>query len=114
MPVTYPFRFAILTSYRSFSCANLLPCYAKADGIMVIGERSSGGSCPTISTALGCGAFCMISRFKQIVTKDGAGIDGGAAPDQEIEVKRDAEGNADYSAFFDIEKLSGYINSFYK
>lgn len=112
--VTYPFRFAILTSSTSFSCANLLPCYAKADGIMVIGERSSGGCCATISTGLGCGAFCMISRSKRITLKDGGDIDGGAAPDQEIEVKRDADGNADYSAFFDIEKLSGYINSFYK
>ena len=107
------FHYAVLTTKYSFSCANALPCYAKADGIMVIGERSGGGGCATISTALGCGAFCMISRSKMLFDKDGKEIDSGAEPDKVIEVKKDADGKADYSSFFDIPALSGYINDFY-
>ncbi len=107
------FHYAVLTTKYSFSCANALPCYAKADGIMVIGERSGGGGCATISTALGCGAFCMISRSKMLFDKDGKEVDSGAEPDKVIEVKKDANGKADYSSFYDIPALSGYINDFY-
>ncbi len=41
----YDFRFAILTTRCSFSCGNILPVYAQEKGIMIIGEKSGGGTC---------------------------------------------------------------------
>lgn len=38
-------NFAVLTSRSSFSCGNLLPSVLADEGIMVMGERSGGGSC---------------------------------------------------------------------
>lgn len=39
------FKFAVLTSRYSFSCGNAFPVICAEEGIPIIGERSSGGSC---------------------------------------------------------------------
>ena len=111
--VKYPFRFAILTSELSFSCGNLLSCFGKTDGIMVIGERSRGGECTVVGTTLGDGMYCRISSTKACVTKNYDGVEGGAEPDKVLEHKKNEDGTVDYSAFYDIPSLSRYINSFY-
>ena len=111
--VSYPFRFAVLTSRVSFSCGNMLSCYAKSHGIMTLGERSGGGACAIVVAPFGDGMVGIVSIPNEAVTKDGEGIDTGFDPDRPIEIKKDAEGNEDFSAFFDIPSLSKYINEFY-
>ncbi len=111
--VKYPFRFAVLTSKCSFSCGNLLPFVAQSHGIMVLGERSGGGACAINSPAMGDGVPCFISSSMMSLTKDGGEVDMGVTPDKVLEIKKDADGKDDYSAFFDISALSKYINEFY-
>ncbi|MCR4605680.1 MAG: hypothetical protein K5639_06735 [Eubacterium sp.] len=111
--VKYPFRFAILTSRYSFSCGNLFPFIAKSHGIMILGEKTYGGSCILLAPAMGDGLPCLISTKLVVTTKDGDDVEKGVTPDKEIEIKTDEDGKEDYSAFFDIPTLSGYINEFY-
>ena len=112
--VKYGFNFAVLTSQLSFSCGNYLPFCAKSEGIMILGERSGGGECAINGIPLGDGLYCFLSSDAHFVTKTGEGVEAGAEPDKEIEVKTDAEGKPDYSGFYDIDALSRYINEFYK
>ena len=112
--VKYPFRFAVMTSRCSFSCGNMLPFLAQSHGIMVLGERSGGGSCAITSPALGDGLPCLLSDCFEFTTKDRANIDKGVTPDKELEIKKKEDGTADYNAFFDIPALSKCINEFYK
>ncbi|MEE3467405.1 MAG: S41 family peptidase [Eubacterium sp.] len=112
--VKYPFRFAFVTSRCSFSCGNMLPCVANSYGLMVLGETSGGGDCAIISMVLGDGLPITISSIAKFTTKDGAGLDQGAKLDKVLEIKKKEDGTDDYSAFFDIDALSSYINEFYK
>ena len=112
--VKYPFNYAVLTTHLAYSCGNMLPSVAKTHGIMVLGETSGGGACALISSPMGCGLPCLYSGSFRFSTKDWNIIDTGAKPDKELEIKTNADGTKDYSAFFDIPSLSKYINEFYK
>lgn len=111
--VSYPFRFAVVTSGCSFSCGNMLPFYMKSRGIMVLGEHSRGGARAAIFSSTADGLCVYISTENAAVTWDGVDVDAGVEPDKTIEIKKDKDGKPDYSNFFDIQKLSQYINDFY-
>ncbi|MBO4395264.1 MAG: hypothetical protein J5819_02840 [Eubacterium sp.] len=112
--VTYPFRFAVLTTECSFSCGNMLPFYMKSRGMMVLGQHTRGGARAAVWTGCGGdGLFAYVSTENAAVTWDGIDVDSGVEPDKLIEIGQGADGKPDYSAFYDIPALSGYINEFY-
>ena len=111
--VKYPFRFAILTTHRSFSSGNLLPFAAKSCGIMVLGEKSGGGSCMISTTPMGDGLPGVYSLSFKFSDKNWTDVEVGVTPDKVLEIKTKEDGSKDYSAFFDIPSLSKYINEFY-
>ena len=106
----YDFKFAILTTNLSFSCGNLLPVYAKDEGIMIIGEKSGGGICNIMLGSTSDGLFGTYSSYSALATKSGADVEAGAVPDK---VLIDSS-TTDYSVLYDMDTLSLAINDFYK
>ncbi|MBO4395263.1 MAG: hypothetical protein J5819_02835, partial [Eubacterium sp.] len=111
--VKYPFHYAILTSRASYSSGNIMPFLAKGYGIMTLGEASRGGGFAETLTSSPDGLVWFYSGPINITDKDGRSADPSVEPDKAIEVKTDADGYPDYSSFYDIPALSGYINEFY-
>ncbi|MCR5097920.1 MAG: hypothetical protein K6B14_03125 [Lachnospiraceae bacterium] len=131
--VSYDLNFAILTSDYCFSCANLYPSLMKDNGILVMGRTSGGGACAIqkMVTPEGFTWQCSSARSR-LIDKKGKCIDGGIEPDVDL-LKYDKKGNmktievetvypqilekadiADYSDFYNIDKLSEAINKYYK
>lgn len=107
--VKYDFEYAVLTTAASFSCANLLPCFAQDNGICIVGEKSSGGTCNVTVHLFPDGALYTTSGSSKILRSDGSDNDKGAIPDAELSGEDD-----NYSGFFDIEKINAAIDSFYE
>ena len=91
---------AILCSFRSFSCGNALPFFAKDrenSKIKIIGERSGGGSCIVGPGITADGFPFTYSVNSRLCSRDfSKTAEGGAEPDYEL---------ADYSKFFDSNEL---------
>lgn len=102
--VRYELNFAILTSRNSYSAANLLPCYAKEQGITVIGERSGGGTCALSVQAFPDSMMYAVSGADKLTYKNGEDVDGGVDPDVVL-----VENN-DFSALFDIDMINEAIS----
>ena len=104
--VKYDLNFCVLTSKLSFSCGNILPSLFHDAGIMIVGEKSGGGSCAVGSYRTPEGFCYHISTARaRIIDKDGNNINSGIVPDVEIERGPD---------FYDLGKLSTLIGEFYK
>jgi len=106
-------RFGIITSYYSFSCANFMPSLAKDNGIMLIGERSGGGTCSTDYYATADGMIYAMSYGIKFADKDGNSIDEGIEPDYAL-VKINEDGLKDYSDVYNFANLSSLFADFYK
>ena len=105
-------NFAIITSNYSFSCANLMPALAKDAGIMLVGEKSGGGTCATNRYVTPDGLVYALSIGQKFVNKDGDTIDNGIQPDYDI-VKINDDGTKDYSEVYNFSKLSSLFSDFY-
>ena len=104
--VKYDLNFCLLISSYSFSCGNILPSLFKDAGLMVVGEKSGGGSCAVAAYRTPEGfAYKISSARARVVDKDGNNIDSGITPDVEI---------AGGPEMYDLSKLSGLIGEFYK
>ena len=138
--VDYDLRFGILISRESFSGGNLLPFTMKDNGVLVMGEKSRGGSCAVQRMATADGYMFWISsaRFR-MTDKNGSNIDGGIEPDVDLVEKNEDGSNKtlkmqvesaqlfgvgpqtetttiemnDYSEFYNIDRLSEEMNAFY-
>ncbi|MBQ7702020.1 MAG: hypothetical protein IJT54_06405 [Candidatus Methanomethylophilaceae archaeon] len=106
----YDFDFAMLTTGLSFSSGNMLPVYAKDEGIMIIGERSGGGICSLMLGSTSDGFISSCSSYSAAATKSGADVEAGAAPDK---VLIDSS-TTDYSVLYDIDEISRSMNDFYR
>lgn len=112
---------AIMTSNYAYSCGNLLPSLMKDYGFLIIGEKTSGGSCSIqkMSTAEGV-CYQMSSARMRIRNMAGENIDGGVEPHIALEVKK-AKGwdddeeveYSDFSAFYD-PSIGDLIVNWYK
>ncbi len=90
-------NFAVLTSKRSFSCANLLPSVMKDSGFKVMGQRSGGGACAIQFQFTPDGMMYIISCYRlRMLNAKGENIDGGIPVD--IEVPEDRFYDIDYLA----------------
>ena len=102
--VRYDLNVGVLTSGFSFSCGNLLPAQMKDLGLLVIGERSGGGSCAIQQMVTADGFDYRISSFRaRLADKNWDNIDGGIEPNITIE----------HSKFYDIEYLGKLIEELY-
>lgn len=108
----YKFNFGILCSSASFSCGNSLPCYAKEAGIPILGETSGGGTCLLGAFALPNAITNSISSYTTIQYKNGGDMDGGATPDYDL-TKKTAEGEVDYTDFFNFALLDSIMDKHY-
>jgi hypothetical protein len=105
----YDFDFAMLTTCLSFSSGNMLPVYAKDEGVMTIGERSGGGICSVMLGSTSDGFISSCSSYSAAATKSGADVEAGAAPDK---VLIDSS-TTDYSVLYDIDEIGRSMNDFY-
>ena len=105
-------NFGIITSQRSFSCANLMPSLAKDSGIMLVGEKSGGGTCSVNQLTTADGMLFNISTGLKFADKDGNTIDNGIEPDYAL-VKTHADSTKDYSDVYNFSKLSALFAEFY-
>lgn len=110
--VCYDFNFAVLTSKASYSCGNLVPCIAKQDGILVLGETSGGGTCMVSKNYFTDSGFYSISSILTILGNDLKDVDSGAKVVYDL-TKKAADGSTDYSGLYDFDKLEECINEFY-
>ena len=79
----------ILTSKSSYSCANVLPCFAKATNkVKIIGQTSGGGTCQVFPLITTDGTVLNISGNAVLSTENNShyqDIDAGATPDYAID-----------------------------
>ena len=108
----YDLRFALLTSKKSFSCGNLLPCIAQEYQIPVVGETSGGGTCYLLNLCYPCATPYSLSGFKMMIDEKGENVENGAKVNFET-VKTDADGSVDYSNLYDITAISAYLDGYY-
>ena len=129
--VHFDLNFAVLTSPYAFSCGNLFPSIMHDMGYLLLGERSGGGASAITLMNTADGFDYVISSFRARVINDaGENIDSGIPVDVDL-VNREKILNlvivipgfededpfdiqmADYSAFYDFEKLSRLIQEAY-
>ena len=78
------FKFAVLTSFHSFSCGNIFPCACADAGIPIIGERSGGGSCAVGVAATADGLPYRYSKGRRESHADGTSFESGAPITKEL------------------------------
>lgn len=111
--VHYDLNFAVLVSHESYSCGNLFPSMMKEQGYLILGERSGGGACTILELSTADGFYYHISAYQMRLTNSaGEVIDAGIEPHVEL-VKTDADGQKDYSDYYDLALLSDVINEYY-
>lgn len=108
---SYPFKFAVVSSGRTWSSANYLTNMAKDNGICVLGEQSKGGAYTPQQTPEAEGLFFDMSGRYKLLDKKGETVDLGIEPDYLLTEEKD--GVIDYSRFFDFEEISGLIDRYY-
>lgn len=100
------YKFYVLTSNYSFSCANLFPTVCKENGLAkIIGEKSGGGACVVRSTTTADGIACQMSGISRLCTKQADGSfkdnDDGIQPDYTLE----------RAYFYDNKSLATFVES---
>ena len=100
------FRFFVLTSTYSFSCANLFPSICKQNGLAkIIGEKSGGGACVVHSSITADGMPFQMSGLSRLSYRDSKGtihdVDDGVSPDYAFSRK----------SFYDEKTLATFVES---
>ena len=109
--IYYNYNFAILCSGYSFSCGNLLPMQAKENGIVILGDKSGGGSCAVIDASSSEGLYVRLSCPDHLRGLDGTDYEFGVPADYTLYTKTGDE--YDFSNFYKISVLSEKMNEFY-
>lgn len=110
--VSYDFRFAFLTSKKTFSCGNYLPCLAQEQGIPVIGETSGGGTCYVFGMLYPSALSYTVSGYTVMLNSKGENVENGAKADYAT-VTVDSNGKADYSKLYDTATIKASIAEYY-
>ena len=109
--VSYHYNYAILSSAYSFSCGNLLPSQAKDNNIMLLGDKSGGGSCAVVDTTTYEGLYVRLSCQNHFLMKNNEELEMGVTPDLYLYEKN--ESTYDFSKFYDFSYISTKMNEFY-
>lgn len=93
-------NFFVLTSNRSFSCANYMPSIMKDSGFKIMGQRSGGGSCAVQQQYTPDGMLYYISCYRlRMLNAKRENIDVGVPIDIDVP----------YEKFYDIDYLAGKL-----
>ena len=110
--IKFDLQYGVITSKMSFSCGNWFPSLCKDNNIVVIGERSGGGSCAVDLSVLPDGMIYSYSTGITLVDSKGESIDLGIQPDYE-NVKIAEDGSKDFSETFNFDNISKIFDEFY-
>ena len=105
-------KYGVITSYYSFSCGSLLPYLAHENNILLMGERSGGGSCTVFIHTTPDGSLFQLSTESTLIDSQGNSIDKGIAPDYDL-VKIAEDGSKDYSDVYNYENISRIFDEYY-
>ena len=97
------YKFFVLTSDFSFSCANFLPAIAKNSGVKLIGKKSGGGGCSVGVFTDACGSIYNTSSSQKCQLKVGdklQGVDSGVDVDYPLES----------DSWYDLAKLDTFVS----
>lgn len=100
------YRFFVLTSTYSFSCANLFPSVCKEGKLAkIIGEKSGGGACVVYPSVTADGMSFQMSGLSRLSVKENNGtfsdIDDGVTPDYAFSRK----------SFYDERTLATFVEN---
>ncbi len=98
------YKFFILTSDFSFSCANFLPMFAKQQGAKVIGVKGGGGACTVGGFSDGSGSIYAVSSPQVAVYPNGssfANTENGCPVDAELAS----------DSWYDLAKLDAFVSN---
>ena len=111
--VSYNMDYAVLTSLKSFSCANFCAELMKENNIPVFGHRTAGGSCSIQKFASADGfLFNMSSALERLVDSDGSVVEG-VEPDFVLSPIAE-DGTVDYSEMYDFEKIGDMMEKWHQ
>lgn len=94
------YRFAVLTSFNSFSCGNYFSTACSDNGIPIIGERSGGGSCVVGHACTAEGFLFKYSSSYHLSHEDWTSVENGALVTKELS----------YDQFYDDDALQNSID----
>ena len=121
--IKYDFNYGVLTTRHAFSCGNLFPIVVREAGAVVIGEKTSGGSCciQLASDAEGL-TYMMSSGQWCLRDSEGNDVEGGCTVDLPIPAESNVAldglagmlniygGVPSYKAYFDAARLDEMMN----
>ena len=110
--VTYDFNFAILCSNYSFSCGNMLPMQAKENGIMILGDKSGGGSCAVIIPGTAEGIYMRLSCPYHMTPLDKSDVEFGIQADVKL-VSSSGPNSYNFNNFYNLSYISQEMAKFY-
>lgn len=114
----FDLNFGVLTSRCSFSSANILPSDARDSQILILGEKSGGGSCSVMNYMTADGMPITISSAKiRFANHKGENIDAGTEPDFNYVINSTDEKTGatvkDFSTAFDPYEVGRAFAKFY-
>ena len=122
----FDFNYGVLTTRHAFSCGNLFPIIMREGGAVVLGERTSGGSCCVEVGEEAQGIRYMMSSYQwQLVDSTGKDVEGGCTVDIPIQTwsiglldKLIGKLGVDedlpiYNAYYDDESLNTLMNTWF-
>ena len=122
----FDFNYGVLTTRHAFSCGNLFPIIIREGGAVVLGERTSGGSCCIqVGEETQGLRYLMSSCQWQLIDSTGNDVEGGCTVD--IPISTWSFGLLDriigqlgageelpvYNAYFDDESLDTLMNTWF-
>ena len=125
--IRYDFNYGVLTTRHAFSCGNLFPIVVQEAGAVILGERTSGGSCcvQIASDAEGL-TYLMSSGLWCVRDAEGNDVEGGCSVDLPIPVESNYildgfagmllniyGGVPSYKTYFDSEMLDEMMNDWF-
>lgn len=103
------FRYGVLTSNHSFSCANTFPWFMHEHGAMILGERSGGGVCAIRKSSSGGVEYVLSAASTRFASDSGEDMDLGCPIDADLRT----DGENPYASFYDLATISALMNEFY-
>lgn len=124
--VKYDFNYGVLTTRHAFSCGNLFPIIVQEAGAVIIGEKTSGGSCCIQIASDAEGLMYMMSSGQWCLRdSEGNDVEGGCTVDLPIPAESNVAldgvagmlniygGVPSYKAYFDAAKLDEMMNDWF-
>lgn len=123
--VHYDLNFCVLIGPISFSCGNLFPSLCKDAGLLIVGQKSGGGSCAVGAYRTADGFYYQISAARaRLSDVNWQNINDGITPHVTIDYAKGIEYTYEkdghdytlyfYKNFWDLDNLSTIIGDYYK